>query len=246
MTPGARPRRLLVTIVRAGEGVAKLGARVQRWWRRRWIVVVATPLGLWCLVVFALTWKYIGERVASISEVFAQMQMLITTTQALIGFVVGVAVMHSARAAAESTRQAAARALREAHSERVGRALAFVGAASDASVHAGMLAMLQRTGLKKRLPSPRAEEELRLVTWQSLTAAVSASAKALQHLRYSDDDILEPATALFAVVQEVVQDAAAGRSGAIEEKADLIGRRSIEIEEMVTDRDPRTLQCGAY
>ena len=228
------------SVLAAADVLATASKRATTWWQRHWIWVVGLPLGAWCALVLALTWKYAGHPVAEVSEVFSQMQMVITATQAAIAFVVGLAVMYSARTAAESARQARERKLSEAHSARVGRLLAFAGAAVDVAAHGGTLATLQRAGLRRRLPSPRVEEELRVVTWRDLVTASSAAARALQHLRFANDPVLNPAEDLFGTLNEIVRLATEGEVEAVEEQVDLVGGRVREFESFIQRLDPHS------
>ncbi|HEX2058179.1 MAG TPA: hypothetical protein VHI71_07395 [Actinomycetota bacterium] len=234
--------RVLRAVIAVGDRVDAVGGRAAKWWQRWWIWVITLPLAGWCFIVMALTWKYAGQPVAEVSDLFSQMQMLITATQAVIAFAVGIAVMYSSKTAADAVRQTRQRDLDEAHRACIGRALAFTGAAVEVAFHGGMFATAQRSGLKRRLTSPRVEEEVRLMAWKDLSAASSAAAKALQHLRYVDDDFLDSAEDLFALIGEIVQDASAGEIEAVESKAALVASGARDLETMIKQLDPRRSQ----
>ncbi|HEX2294275.1 MAG TPA: hypothetical protein VHN37_03090 [Actinomycetota bacterium] len=152
--------------------------------------------------------------------------------------------MYSAKTAADAGRRADRRDIDDKRRERAGRALAFTGAVVDASTYGGTFATLQREGLRRRLVTPRAEEELRLVTWRELSGAASAAARALQHIRYADDDFLSQAEELFRATLEIVQDAASGEVEAVEAKSELIGSKARDLERIVKQQDPRSLVGG--
>lgn len=232
-------REIVGSVIKAYERGTALASRGRLWWRRWWLWVIGVPMVLGVYVVIRVMWKIAGQPVPGVSELFSQMQMVISGTQAVIALVVGLTVMYSAKTTADSHREERRRALDDAHSARVSRAVAIAGAAVDAATYGGTLATIQKQSLSRFRVPVRGEEQLRLETWKGLTDAASAAARAVQHVRFSEDEALESAEQLLAVVTEVVRLAAAGDFEGVDSQANLVREGADELLMLTKSLNPR-------
>lgn len=168
-----------------------------------------------------LAFDLAGRPVIGTEGLMRQHQMLMSVFQIALTFAVTVATLHSASQNAEARRRERRRDEEGRFQEKVGLVHALAGSAIEAIGFGSTVATLQQHAAESplRFPEPRGVRDLRVVAWTHLAAATAGASKALERIRYSEDDLLDTAERLNSVVIDIQQLASEGRREELEAKA---------------------------
>ena len=208
------------------------------WTGRRWLLFFAVALVGAVWVLGNMSWDLAGKPVEGTEALLAQLQGLLTTAEFALAAAVGLGVLYQAQQTGRTVRLMEHKEKQQRLRERRGAAQAFAGICIEAAGYAGMIAEVQRRGLKtwrRYLPEDEATRQFLFQAFPQLNTALAAASKGLEQLRFSEPDLDAEAGALFDAVMEIYNYSTSGNTEEIEPAAQRIRQLADDLRQASCD-----------
>lgn len=211
---------------------------IQSWWERWWLWVGAVSVLVTVGFLLGLWWRFGQRPPGEVEPYVAFFDSLIGAIGVLVAGTIMLATVHSAARTATMVRLAAERDAAERRIERRTVVNAFVGSALDTALFAGLLAELQRLGLRWRsrwLPDTKAQVEFMVATYTQMVTSAAAVTRARERLRYEVPELEAVFIPVADLISEAVQAASQGKSQRLVSLVEELRQRVDDIREMTEE-----------